>query len=327
MPWLNYDGRNYLEIVVNGYSSKAQKNDLRVFFPLYPLLIKALSLNLLINPVIVGLGLSLGSFLLSLYFFDRLLEQDKFNKKQRLKILLLLILFPTSFYFACFYTESLFLLLTVLAFYFLDKKNIFGASVAAGLASATRPVGLVFFPIILWEGYKHYKTTKKIPFSVLLAPLGFASYFIYIHLVTGNAFSIVSQQKSWGRSVGVAGIWFAFRDGFLKLIFRSAVSKNNFLAYSIEVTEFVTAFFLILIIIFSFKKIKFSYWLYLVLNALIIFSTGVLGSIPRLAVILFPVYIYQGKILPKAVYYLVLLLFFLLLIYYSSLFLRGYWVA
>src|SRR5258708_2836840 len=72
VPWLNFDGRNYLKIATDGYSASPKKFNLRVFFPLYPMLIKILSFNLFINPIMVGLAISSISFLVSLFVFNRL---------------------------------------------------------------------------------------------------------------------------------------------------------------------------------------------------------------------------------------------------------------
>ena len=286
LPWLNFDGRNYLEIVSKGYSSVGQKIDLRVFFPLYPLLIKIFSLNLLFNPVLVGILISLFFFAASLYLFDRLLSQDKFMPNDRQKTILLLISFPTSFYFAAFYTESLFLFLTLLTFYFLNKNKFFFASIFTALATATRATGFALIPSLLWQGYKHYRKTKKLPFSVFLSPLGYITYSFYLQFATGSSFSAVSAQKYWGRSIGINNIWIALRDGFVRAVFRSKASIANNLIYSVEVLEFVAAVLLIFIIVFGFKKTKFTYWLYLFFSGLIIFSTGVLGSLPRFLVVM-----------------------------------------
>src|SRR3990167_11393025 len=59
-PLMNMDGRHYLDIACNGYFVKGGF-DLRVFFPVYPLLVRTLSLNCTINPIIVGLLISAAS--------------------------------------------------------------------------------------------------------------------------------------------------------------------------------------------------------------------------------------------------------------------------
>src|SRR3972149_3002413 len=140
-PFLNMDGRHYLDIACNGYFVKGGF-DLRVFFPVYPLLIKAFSLNCSLNPIIVGLLISAVSFLASLYLLARMLSKDI-----RFKTLLLLIFFPTSFFFAAYYTESVFFLFTLLFFWFVEKKKYIAASMFAALASGTRLLGVALAPV------------------------------------------------------------------------------------------------------------------------------------------------------------------------------------
>ncbi len=324
VPWLNFDGRNYLEIVLNGYESKSQINDLKAFFPLYPLLIKTFKSC---NPIIVGIAISLVSFLFSLFIFDKIMNQDKISKDRRWKALLLIILFPTSYYFFAFYTESLFLLFTLLFFYYVNKRKFLFASIFISLASVTRIVGLTLIPVILWEAYKEYRNTKKIPWSISVSFVGFVFYSVYMKLTTGNALSMVGKHKEWGRQINIFGIFIALKDGLLKLIFKSQLSQSNMLIYSIEVIEFVCALFLLILLIVSFRKLKFSYWLYIFFSSMFMFSSSVLISIPRLILPMFPIFIFISKTAPKRVYYLICLIFSILLVYLSSLFLRGYWVA
>lgn len=327
-PWLNYDGRNYLEIANRGYVPVRTNNtDLRVYFPLYPLLIRILSFNLRFNPVLVGLGISFLSFLGSLFVFNKLLLHDKFSKEKRNKALLLLLLFPTSFYFIAYYTEGLFLLLILLTFYFLNKTNFKVASIFAALTTATRLSGLAILPVLLWEAIQYYKKTKKFPFSIIIAPLGFVLFGIYIHVTTGNALAIILRHKDWDKPFGVFGMWYALKNGLTKIIYGSGGLTYNPLNYSVEVLELMFALFLLLIIFKSYKKIRFSYWLYLLFSSLIIFFSGVLSGIPRYMMVIFPVYIYLTNAIPKKYFYIVCFCFAVLFVYLSALFLRGYWVA
>lgn len=325
VPWLNFDGRNYLEIAQNGYTRNF-KLDLRVFFPLYPVLARVLSLNLVINPILVGLGISILALLGSVIVFNKLLIQEKVGEKNRFKILLLLFLFPTSFYLLSFYTESLFLLLVLLSFYFMNRKNFVAASIFAGFATATRVTGLTLLPPLFFIAYQYYKKHKKFPWSTLVSPLGLIFYFLYIQLTTGRAMSIIDKQKDWNKPIGMLGPWYAIRDGFLKFIYGSSITRGDFFGRSMEIIEFISLIFLIAVLVFSFKKIKIHYWLYLFFSTLLILFSGVLSSIHRYILVMFPIYMFLGTS-NKKYFYLICILSFIVLIYLSALFLRGYWVA
>ena len=326
VPWLNFDGRNYLEIATQGYNPNF-RIELRVFFPLFPLLIRLLSLNLLLNPIIVGLTISFFAFLGAIFMFDELLKNDQINEKDRRKTILFMLLFPTSYYFLGFYTESIFLLLTLLIFYFLNKKNFLLASIFTAITTATRITGLALLPVIFHEGYNQYKKSKKFPLSIIIAPLGFVMYSLYLQLTTGNALAIILMQKNWDRPMGIFGPFIALYDGLNKFIFASPLTQGDFFGHSMEVLEFLFAVFYIFLLINSFKKVKFTYWLFMLFSAVPIFFSGALSSIQRYMVILFPIYIYLTKKTNNKYFYLICFCFLILLIYFTSLFLRGYWVA
>ncbi|KKS94510.1 MAG: hypothetical protein UV71_C0025G0002 [Microgenomates group bacterium GW2011_GWC1_43_13] len=120
----NFDGVHYLRIAQNGYDALYTP----AFFPVFPMLIKLASSVIPKNPLVdtalyvdpaffySGLVLANVFFLLSLYFLYKLFRLD-FSSKVSWASILLLLLLPTSFYFGSIYTESLFLLLSVLVFY------------------------------------------------------------------------------------------------------------------------------------------------------------------------------------------------------------------
>jgi len=199
--------------------------------------------------------------------------------------------------------------------------------VFVALATATRIAGLALIPAIVWEAYREYRVTKKIPISIVLAPLGFIFYSTYIQIISGNALLIITQQKNWNKPVGILGPWFALKDGFSKAFFGSEFSRHNPLSHFIEQVEFVSIIFIIVVIITSIKKMRFSYWLYIFFSTALILFSGVLSSVHRYLVVLFPIYIYLVKVIPKKYFLFLCFIFVLLLLVLSCLFLRNYWVA
>lgn len=326
-PWLNFDARNYLKIATESYIDSQQKYSLRVFFPFYPLLIRIASFNLLLNPILIGLAVSITSFLGSLFVLNRLLKAEGMPETKRFRVIVLLFLFPVSFFYLSFYTESLLLFLSLLTFYFLKKKNFLTASVCTAMATATKLLGVALLPSLMWEAYKRYRQTKKLPFSIILAPLGIVIYVLYTYQQTGNLTLVILGHSDWGRNASVLSPFIAFKEGLLKVFFGSVVSRNNFFVYSVEVLEFFSALFFLSVVLFGMKKMKFSYWLFVLFSFLLVIFSGALGSVNRVLLIVFPVHIFLAKVLPSKIYYLACLCLFILLLYLASLFLRGYFVA
>jgi len=317
-PLLNMDGKHYLDIACKGYTA-SNTFDLRVFFPVYPLLIKSFSLNCRINPVMAGLAVSWVSLFLSLLILTKMVKE-----KNGLKTLLLFLFFPTSFFFATYYTESVFLLLVLLTFWFLDRKKYLAASIIAAIASATRLLGIALFPVLLYQAYKDYKKDKKFRFEVLLAPLGLVLFSTYNFFSTGSAFTFLSTQSYWNRPVGLVAPFYGLARQFINVVSGPLASYDSPFVYPVILIEFVVLLYVLAILYFSFRKIKDTYWIYTLVSLVIILFAGP-SSFPRYALVLFPAYLFLGEKLSGFRYGIYLFCSLILFLFMASLYLRGYW--
>lgn len=321
-PLLNMDGRIYQQIACRGYGVENGGSNLTAFFPVYPLLIKAISLNCAINPVLVGLLISSGGFLVSLFTFWKLVE-----KEIRFKSFLLMLFFPTSFFFLAYYTESLFLLLSLLVFWFIKKKKLLLASIFAAIATATRVFGLALVAAIIYEAFIEYKKNHKIHFEILTAPLGIVGYAVYNWMASGNPLAFIASQSHWDRPVGLLAPIYAIKSQITAIVSGPLPSYDSPFVYPVIVIEFMTLIYLITVLVVAYKKIDASYWVYLLASIVIILFGGILSAAPRYSLVLFPIYIYLAKHLSGVKYVMYLTVSLILLIFMAGLFLRGYWVS
>lgn len=325
MPFVNFDGRNYLAIAERGYFDKGSYS-LYAFFPLYPLLIRLFHNLTGLNSLYTGLLLSFLSFFVAIYLFCALMRDTGFEKVT--KVLFLLFFFPTSFFFVSFYTESLFFLLIISCFLFLNRKMYFWAGFAAALASATRITGLSLFPVLFFSAYKSFKKDKKLNLFFLMSPLGFLAYCLFLLIKLGRPLEMISSQVSgWGKPMGLFGPFYFFKQVFLNLLSGPLNSYDNVFVYPVIVLEFFFLLFLIFVIVFSFNKIKIEYWIFMLVNFLIIIFSGSIASLPRYMLVLFPLYIFLADLLSPKFFILYSLLSMVLFLFFSSLFLRGYFVS
>ena len=146
----NFDGVHYVSIARQGYGHLQE-----AFFPFYSRLINVVR-TFTTNYVLAGIVISSLCFLGVLYLFRELLKDKGVNKKVVDNSLLWLVLFPTSFYFVSVYTESIFLLFVLLAFWFAGKKNWLFAGIAAAFASYTRLVGIFLVPALLRDTFEFH---------------------------------------------------------------------------------------------------------------------------------------------------------------------------
>lgn len=189
-----YDASNYLKIAQNGYI----KELLYAFFPLYPLLIKIFS-HILPYYDIVGLIISN----ICSYFTIKILY-ELYDDKDKIKIYLTC---PILIYTSIAYTESLFILLTVLGYYLYKKNKLYLSSIIIGLSALTRNTGyLLILSIGIDIIYRKYikkdinTKTKTIIICAIISLTISSLYPLYLYIKTKNPLMfITSQNLYWGR--------------------------------------------------------------------------------------------------------------------------------
>jgi hypothetical protein len=183
------------------------------FFPLYPALAAVIGRLTSLAPDIVG---TLVSPLLTLaaVMVSRPLFRE--NRGAFLLFAVFLLAGPFSFYFSTLYSESLFVLLTVLAFVLLEDGRYVGAGVAGALLSATRVTGVLFVLPLVIEAYRQHRRDggTRIGFltalpgrpdlvlGVVLVPAGVVAFMAWLYWTTGDALAFAHIQRGWDRVLG-----------------------------------------------------------------------------------------------------------------------------
>lgn len=215
--WERFDALWFLRIAAEGYRST---DGSAAFFPLFPLAVRAVSFAIGGHPLAAGFVVSnlsiLGAFIV-LYF----LTASELSERAARTTVLFLAIFPTSFFFFMPYSESLFLLLAVTAFWAARRDRWFLAAVVAALAVATRSVGIVLAPALAVEAVHQWaeRRARVVPrlAAAAFAATGMLAYLAYWGAKTGDWLVPVNQQANWERhanwpwSTLVEGTRFAFR--------------------------------------------------------------------------------------------------------------------
>lgn len=329
-PWGNFDGVYYLLIAAKGYTVNAG------FFPLFPLSIKIATS--IFSPASAGLPFDPKQYftaliLVSIYLFlaigamYKLISID-YKKNIAFWSIIFMLVFPTSFFFVSLYSESLFLLLTLLCFYFARRKKWLTASLFGALLTATRVVGIAIIPALLFEFLKAEKTFFKIKvLPLILTPLGLLSYMWFNFLKWGDALYFVKAQGDLqnNRSVNSIVLFPQTVYRYAKILTSVSVAQYEWWIAILEISVFIFA--TVLFFVAWKKKVRFSYILFSVIAFLIPASTGTFSALPRYVLILFPIFIGLALLKNKTVKISYAMISLILLFILFALFSKGYFVG
>ncbi|MDO5112583.1 MAG: hypothetical protein Q4E65_09785 [Clostridia bacterium] len=209
--WLRTDSPSYLGIAENWYVTEGDARFHLVFFPLYPMCIKAVWYavgDYFASAMVVSNVFSVASAIACYELTALELPFDEAKRSVRYMLLL-----PAAFFLAAPMTESLFLFLSLMTLYFARRRRFLFACIFAALAGLSRlpgillavPVGLEML-FDLCERYRNGNAFKKKLFAyigcMLILPLGFAAYLSINAAVTGDAFRFMTYQKEhWDQSM------------------------------------------------------------------------------------------------------------------------------
>jgi hypothetical protein len=353
--WSGFDGVHYLTIIEKGYFGTGL---IQAFFPLFPISISLLKNIIPIDPLLLSLLISniLAFSLFSAWYF--FLKQE-FDNKIAWTGLLVLVTFPTSFFFGAVYTESLFLLLVVACFWAARSKKWLIASALVALASATRVVGVLLIPALVIELWH-----QQLPEKFLKPPQNLRQTWVFLtNLVSKDTtLKVISKQKinlGWILlgSVGLLSyMWYLFQRFGDPIYFFHVQSEfgggrqediilfpqvvwrylkilltydSSTLGYYAIIQEFLVSILTLLGLFWSLKKIRFSLVFFALTAFFVPTLTGTFSSMPRYVLTSLPLFIIISTKLNShkfsKVIWLTLSTF--LLIFNTILFIQGYWVA
>jgi hypothetical protein len=191
-----WDAWWFQHIAVHGYD----KDDGAAFFPGYPIVIRAVMWLLPIGSLGAALVVSNASFLAALIVLFALTARE-FDRETAKRAVVLIAIFPTSFFFLAPYSESLFLLAVLLAFWWIRSDRWAAGGAAGFVAALTRSFGVWLAPAFVaeaWHGGREGRTTRV---ALALTPLlGAAAYAGYWLVRAGDPLRALHAQGAWLRS-------------------------------------------------------------------------------------------------------------------------------
>ena len=198
-PLSIWDGAWYERIARSGYDERQAT----AFWPLYPLLVRVVSDATGFSLAVSGVVLSNLALLGALVVLFRLVEQG-YGVQVARRSVWLLALFPFAFFFSAFYSESLFLLLSLATILLARGGHWTSAALVLLLTTLTRSAGvLVAIPVVIalveqrgWSIRRLWSPGLQIA-AGLLGPLIFA---VHLDRRWNDPLLMAHIQTEWGRA-------------------------------------------------------------------------------------------------------------------------------
>jgi hypothetical protein len=210
-PFALWDGGWYTRIVEGGYD---ETKSTAAFWPLYPMLVRLVGEGTRWSPETAGVLVSHLAFLGALLVLHRLVR-DRYGEEIATRSIWLLALSPVAFFFSAFYTEALFLFLSVSAIWLARTSRWTWAAPVLGLAALTRSTGvLVAVPVGL-ALIRRWRETGNVPWrpgiqiaAAAATPLVFAAH---LDRIWGEPLLMFRVQERWERAFALP--WQSLRHG------------------------------------------------------------------------------------------------------------------
>ena len=207
-PFGAWDGIWYQRIADYGYDPTVAHGNGVAFSPLYPMLVREAAYLLGSSHLVAGMVVSNVAFLVAIVLLHRLIARRGDERVARTAVWLVAF-FPVAYLFSAVYTESVFLLVTVLTFVVLERGAILGASVVGAIAVLARPTGILLAPSLALRAWRGARGSawwriglRLLP--ILLLPAAYVAFGAYLYYRTGNPFAAQSAQAAgWGRGINV----------------------------------------------------------------------------------------------------------------------------
>ncbi|MEO0534270.1 MAG: hypothetical protein AAF215_10440 [Cyanobacteria bacterium P01_A01_bin.123] len=311
--FFRFDSTWFDSIIRGGYSIQDYQSNV-AFFPLYPYLSRWFG-YVIGNHFLAGWLISNLSLIGSIFYIYRI-GLLYFKAKTVKRALVLLLIFPTSFFLSAFYSEALFLFTSAASFYYFLTQRYSWAGILGMLASLTRFSGiLLFFAFISDIAYYCWKGKQKLHLEMIfltLIPAGVVIFMLILYVQVGNPLAFINAQSSWGREKTYPLLTLIKTLNEINFQFPRE-PNNTFLLF-----DWLSAVgFLAISSIMAFKKYRLSLWIYAAFSILLPLSTGTLLSMMRFCAVVFPVFFFIAEMArkPLVYQYLIFTFTFLLSIY------------
>ena len=297
-----WDSGWYFDIARRGYYWHADGQSSIAFFPLYPMLVRAVAWPFGGSERAVWLAaitVSASCYALALMALHRFTERVSGDRETARRAVLYLAIFPFALFFTRVYAESVFLLTSVLAVSNAWDGRWARAGIWGALAALARPNGiLIAVPLVLLALRDRPRLSAIARRAVALspAPLALAGFCAFAWSLSGDPLAWLHAESQWGYSLG-------HPPWQLLLSLLGRLLKHG--AYDYFFTSPMAPFYLfhgLAALVFLamtpavFNRFGPALGCYVLISLLVPLSSNALEGIGRYAAVLFPVFMTLGAV-------------------------------
>jgi len=333
--WLRWDAVHHMNLALRGYFDVSPGDS--VFYPLYAFLVRGLALPFRLDLVLSGLIVSTLASFTTLVFLYKIADRFYGSQAARWSVAALAV-YPTAFFLLGPYTESLFLALTLAAFWFAYQNRWLLVGGLGFFASLSRGPGLYTSGALAWTAYQQLSQSewswKRLQFRRLLPILAGLS----LPILGGIAFL---AWKTWAGFPSLVEVMRTYTHWVvtdpltsLSRALLACLHTPN-LEVILEATSALAFLGLTLLLIINRRWRRPEWILYMALNMGVFLSrystyASPLQSIGRYVLVLFPAFILIGDWLSrrgKGIRLAYCIVSSTLLVLFSSLYVLGWFIG
>ena len=219
-----------------------------------------------------------------LTYFRALLAMD-FGEDLISRTITYLLIFPTTFFFSGVYSESLFLALTAAAFYYARTNRWLLACILAALATLIRSQGMILaLPLLIEYLHERNFRLQKIGWNITafaLVPTALLAFALFLKLKFGSWTVMFDVQGIWERHLMWPWHPLAW---FLRYAPPLSPEHHDKLDFGFLLVPLGAA-------IAGLTRLRISYSAYIWTSVGFFSCWGMIGSIPRFDLVIFPLFI------------------------------------
>jgi hypothetical protein len=300
--WIRWDAVNYLNIAKQGYENCQPLCS--TFYPLYPALTRWVAVLMADEYELAGLLIATTCAIAALAIFYKMVE-DELGAKSAQWTVIALSIFPTAFFLIAPFTESLFLTLTLGAFYLARRKQWLWVGILGACASLTRGPGIYTSAVLAWLAWKQYRqgqlaswsSKAKVLVSLTLPVAGGLSFIAWRSWVGFAPLNVVLlEQYKIVMGNPLTAIWLQLRQMVILPWFTTWLDGASMLI----------ALGLLAVMLINSRWRRGEWILYMGLNLVTCLSkhcssgqSSTLQSMARYSLVLFPCFIIVGEWLSR----------------------------